>query len=151
MLNAPHMSMERLFVNVCTLMSCSKLHNHAEKWCRPPHSQLLLLGHKHWWWEIIYKVHTSIKSPTSNINVNPEIKKCCYPRVTEPLSYIRLLLWCVVITATLCDITCFRKLHSQVGESHHVLCRQCVRCCCGSMTDAEPLSEHRYVWTCTRD
>lgn len=41
-------------------MFCSKLHNHAEKRCRPPHSQLLLLGHQHWWWEMTYTVHSFI-------------------------------------------------------------------------------------------
>lgn len=59
--------MEHLFVNVCIPMFCSKLHNHAEKWCRSPHSQLLLLGHQYWWWEgisyTIYSVYFHKVSP----------------------------------------------------------------------------------------
>lgn len=42
-----------LYVNVyiCPVMFCSKLYDHAEKRRWSPHSQLLLLGHCHWWWE----------------------------------------------------------------------------------------------------
>lgn len=41
----------------------------------------------------------------------------------------------------------FRQLHSEVGEPHHVLCGQCLRCCCGVTTQncSVPLSSPEAV------
>lgn len=108
----PHIGMEHLFVNVCLPMFCSKLHNHAEEWCRSPHSQLLLLGHQYWWWEGISIVYISIKCLLSDIknvlfvyyNYQPSSSRDAIPLVFLSFSILILL---HLFTALTISVKCF--------------------------------------------